>query len=483
MADQVNHEHKQYCEYADLWKKCRVVTEGEEAVKKERTKYLPMLTDQSTTDYDAYLMRAMFYEATGRTLQGLVGALHHKAPTLIDPTGKTDMKFFDDLVPNFMPFKSFLRDISEETLVTGRIGILVDVPKDTVGGKPFIVSYCAEDIINWRTRWYEGKEVLDLVVLQEQDQQVGEFETVCETQWRVLRMNQAKQYEQLVYKQDAKTKAFFVVEGPIVPTITGVPLDHIPFYFINCGGTTSYCYRPPLLALVNVNLSHYRNSADLEHGRHYTGLPTAWVAGFEGTDKNPLMLGSSKAWVSNNPQARAGFLEFTGQGLKTLETALETKEELMAVLGARLLEAPKNVAESADNQMVRRSAENSVISNIAETISEGMTKVCKEAARWMRLDDSKVSVEIPKEYLDMPIDAQLLGQLMAGLQGGTLSYDTWFYNMKRMKVVPDGRTQEEELNLIDEGRFGGLAFYSAGLNPDGTPIKEEPEEPKKSEEG
>lgn len=461
----VDTTHRQYDKFLEVWTRCRTVIEGEDAVKAAGQTYLPSLIGQESDKYKAYKMRAMFYEATGRTLQGMLGALHHEEPEMLSPTGKDDDKWFDALVPVHMPFHSYLRDVSEEVLTTGRIGVLVDIPKETssnVRATPYFSSYCAEDIINWRTSFKDGKEILTLVVLREEVEEVSHFKTNYVRQWRVLELVDGF-YEQTVYQKDEKTKMFFIVDGyPINPTKMGKKLERIPFYIINCGGNSTYVYNPPLLPLANVNLSHYRNSADLEHGRHYTGLPTPWVAGFS-AEAGALYMGSEKAWVSSEPNAKAGFLEFTGQGLKTLETALEQKQALMAILGARMLEAPKNVSESVDNQVVKRSSENSILANIAETISQGMTEACKCAADWLGESPDKICVKIETEYFDIPADPQMMAQLAASLQSGAISYETFFYNMKRMKVVPEERTLEEEQDMIDKGKFGGLSYDESML--------------------
>jgi Domain of unknown function (DUF4055) len=97
--------------------------------------------------------------------------------------------------------------------------------------------------------------------------------------------------------------------------------------------------------IIAVNLDHYRLDADYKHVVHFTALPTAWVSGF---DKSAtLIIGSSTAWVTETPGAAAGFLEFTGQGLKTFERAMDRDEHLLAVLGSRLLEGQKKVGETA----------------------------------------------------------------------------------------------------------------------------------------
>ena len=77
-----------------------------------------------------------------------------------------------------------------------------------------------------------------------------------------------------------------------------------------------------------------------------------------GFDKSAsLRIGSSTAWVTETAGATAGFLEFTGQGLQTFERAMDRDEKLLAVLGSRLLEGQKKVAETAQAIELRQSGE------------------------------------------------------------------------------------------------------------------------------
>jgi hypothetical protein len=80
-------------------------------------------------------------------------------------------------------------------------------------------------------------------------------------------------------------------------------------------------------------------------------------------------------------RASAGFLEYTGQGLKTFERALDRDERLMAGLGARLLESQKRVGETAEAIEIRQSGENSILGNLALSVSASPTRVLAWAGK------------------------------------------------------------------------------------------------------
>lgn len=129
-----------------------------------------------------------------------------------------------------------------------------------------------------------------------------------------------------------------------------------------------------------MNLDHYRLDADYKHGMHFTALPTAWVSGF---DKNEtLKIGSSTTWTTDTPGASAGFLEYTGQGLTTIERALDRDERMMAVLGARLLERQKKVGETAQSIELRQGGESSIAGSIAGSVSASMTQILRWVYWW-----------------------------------------------------------------------------------------------------
>src|SRR4029077_2647264 len=160
----------------------------------------------------------------------------------------------------------------------------------------------------------------------------------------------------------------------------GVPISFIPFAFHGPRHSRPEPDLLPLRDIIAVNLDHYRLDADYKHGLHFTALPTAWVSGFDKSAS--LRIGSSTAWITETPGATAGYLEFTGQGLTTFERAMDRDEKLMAVLGSRLLESQKKVGEAAQAIELRQAGENSILSNLATSVSASLTHVLRWAYWW-----------------------------------------------------------------------------------------------------
>ena len=75
----INDPHPEYEAMAERWKRCRAVAAGSDAVKAAGTEYLPrpegMAHSWGDAGYSAYLKRALFFNATSRTIDGLAGSI------------------------------------------------------------------------------------------------------------------------------------------------------------------------------------------------------------------------------------------------------------------------------------------------------------------------------------------------------------------------------------------------------------------------
>lgn len=454
--DRPDFKHPDYVKNMGYWRRCRLVIEGTDAVKDAGVEFLPMLGGQDPMEYEKYKGRALFFEASGRTTQGLLGALCGKEPQLVGPEGKDD--FFTTITSYVAPIKSFIKKIAEEVITVGRCGLLIDVSGGEEGGDPNLVFYAAESIFNWHTRNVDGKDQLTLVVLREEVTIPGRFSLSKEVRYRVLSLDPITgNYVQEVFVERASesggNKTEFTSLYLITPTKGGQPLKFIPFTFINSNGTTPAIALPPLIGLVNVNISHYRTEADLSHGLHFTALPIIHMSGFTKDTAPDVAAGSEVVWVTPKGTT-VEYLEFSGVGLGALTIALKEKEAKMVVLGASLLASPKPASESADNQRIRRSGENNVISNIADSVSEGLTTALIDLADWRGIGDSaNVSVSLNKEYTQDPANPQLLAQLINMLQSGAMSLESFHFNLSAMGLLPDGSTPEGERELVQEGDY------------------------------
>lgn len=455
----VNTERKDYQDFVPKWAKCRDVVSGEDAIKAAGEKYLPRLGGQESASYEAYKMRGMFYGGTARTKEALIGMVFRKEPTFAVPN--VVEPYLQDVTLNDTPMETFAVTTLGEVLTVGRYGILVDFQNDEVAEqkrRPYWVPYCTEQIINWRQTMHGGDKVLTLVVLKEtreQDKPDYGYEDV--TRWRVLQLLNGV-YTVNVWEKEKSPNAagidkFVLVEGPMTPTRRGATLDFIPFVIIGPTALGPDPQPPPLLELANVNLSLYRTETDLEHGAHWTALPTVVIIGaaLPGGDQGaaPLKIGSGSS-IDLPMNGDAKMLEFQGQGLGALEKRAAVKIERMAVLGARLIEAPESQQgnETVIGAQQRQTASHAVLKTIAKTTSQGLTRATRLLAWWMgatqNINDEAINMALNLAFDPTHVSGDLLKSLLLGVQSGAMSFK-WFYHLMTQAelTIPDVTADEE----------------------------------------
>lgn len=463
----IDTEHSDYTERKIQWEKLRDCAEGQEAVHSAGTKYLPKLSGQSTDDYKAYLNRTLFYGATARTIDGLTGMIFRKAPTIEVPAGMKDM--IRDVTLDGLDLLGFAEDIVEDVVEVGRCGILVDHPVAPAGAsqaqaeamniRPFLKHYDAESIFNWKTASVNNALVVTQVRLWEcvEVQGAKEFDTSERKQIRILDLNELGQYRQRVYvekKQIGSDGEKWEQFGPdIIPLKQGKPLTFIPFYFVGVKNGLPDAEKPPLIDLANANLSHYTSTADLEHGAHFTALPTAVILGHQdigddGVAPAEYRIGSANAWVFPNTETDVKYLEFQGQGLDALEKRIQKKEEYIAFLGARMLAPDKKGVESADTANIHRAGETSVLASLAAAVSQAIEDAVAFMAEWAGMS-GKVSFKLNNDFTAVKMTAQELTALFQTYQGGGMAFADFLYNLKRGEIIQEDRTEEDIRSEIE----------------------------------
>lgn len=423
---------------------------GQRQVKKRGVLYLPD-PDETETDekervarYKSYLLRAVFYGVTGRTLRGLVGMVFDKDPADEIPPLIEVVK--EDATGSGTTLAQQAQSALADVVALGRAGLFTDYPKtvapttrlDAMQGnvRPTLILYKPEQIINWRTRTVGAKVLLSLVVIKET--YVVEDDGFAETPGtlhRVLRLDDKNVYQVELYRD---------IEGPNLPafeTFTpkdgkGKPFNEIPFSFIGAEDNDPSVDRPPLLDLAELNLAHYRNSADHEESVFVVGQPT------------PVFAGLTKQWVDEVFQGKVRFgsrraipLPVNGSAeLLQMESntgafeAMEHKEKQMIALGAKLIEntgTEQTATEATQDNIM----DNSVLGTCARNVSQAYRKCLNWAYQYVTgdiVDDPEViDYELNTDFAARNMTAQDRAQVVSEWQNNAITFEEMRWNLKR----------------------------------------------------
>lgn len=443
----ITNLHPQYSARVGQWQRVRDCFDGQDAVKLKRTTYLPTLEGQKATDdsYTAYVERALFYPALERTVMGLIGMLLRRAPTVEVP--EVVQKDLEDITLADDTFDMLVLEVCQEMLLGGRVVLQVDW-QDALK-RPYWTVYPAEALVNWREEVIDGERRLVLAVFKER---VLDEEAVAKDPFSGATIEQFVEFalvdKACVVRKHRRLGDEWRVVDERQPARAGEALEFLPLIVFGPRGLYVPPDKPPLLDLVDLNLSHYRTSADLEHGRHFTALPTPYVTGWTGQDEK-LRIGAGVAWMVPDANAKVGMLEFTGQGLSELRLALEQKERQMAVIGARMLESQPRQAETAEAVRLRQTGDTATLGTLAQAISLGLQSAMRWHGWWYTQDEQAISVELSRDFLDTRLTPQEAEALFTQWQGGGISYATYFWNLQQGEWMRPDVTMEEERALID----------------------------------
>lgn len=450
----VNTPSEEFKDAKEVWETIEDVLDGARSVKSKGRKYLPILDRMSHYEYEAYKNRAQFFNATARTVNGLVGLVFRKAPNIILGAAETLRPNLNSCTVDGLSFSTFARSIFRQTLSYGRVGALVDAPAQ--GGLPYFTTYDADDIINWRKRKFpDGKIMADQIILEE-DIMVPRSDGFGSEEIEIFRelvLSEDGIYVQRVYYPvkglDGVTR--YELRETVAPTISGLGYfrNEIPFVVFGPHSTGVDIQKSPIEDIAELNILHYQRSAQLAHGQFYTATPTYWAVPPNNGETPEYVVGPNTVWLVDQPHS-CGILEYRGEGLKYLESACTQLENQMAGLGARLVANRANTAaESRDVADMRSKGETSLLFEIVDSVESGLTDLLKVWVRWQGRDPRDVQVKLNRDFVGSALEYRTWLQLDRAHEKGDIDDATYYGILFEGDVLPASFTHEDVKRLVD----------------------------------
>lgn len=464
-------QHPAYSASLLNWELVRDCVEGESAVKcrggssddqrtlsGSGTRYLPAPNPEDVSQdnvfrYQAYLKRASYVNFTGFTKESLVGMVYRKDSTIDLPSGIDYLN--DNADGGGTGLDQIIRDGLADSMETGRYGLLADYPKaeegltqaevQSLGLQATICTYPAESIVNWRWESIGSKMMLTMVSLKEMRKRYTddfEYDEVC--YHRVLWLQDGV-YVQVLFDNEDKPVAQDE-EGNAVITprkADGSTWDIIPFQFVGSQNNDPTPDKSILLDMANVNISHYRNSADYEESSFMVGQPTAAIAGLSQSWvtevlKDGVILGSRRALLL--PEGGSASL-MQADPNQMPEKGMERKEQQMVMIGARIIQDAGGV-ETAEAAKIKFAGQNSKLAVLASNWVSAMTNVVGWVGEFMGVTGD-VTVELNKNYYDKTADPQKIMAAIQLVDRGVIARSDLRSDLRRSGIIDHDRTDED----------------------------------------
>ena len=453
--------HRDYIANAGKWKKIRDVLAANcksylRDVSSSETD--PEYKTQRQTEYEN---GGVFYNFTKRTLSGMVGAVMRKPAEVMLPT---DVEY---LLTNCdgagLGLEAQSQDALREVDSVGRAGLLVDAPETAAATmaeqnagqlNPRIQLYTAENIINWRKTRKGSTQVLTMVVLREPYEYQSannEFDWLQGEQYRVLEIVDGK-YQQRLFVFDS-TGALIdgLLVEPVIPIVKGKPLDYIPFQFIGADNNDESVDPAPLETMADINIGHFRNSADVEDSAFYQ-QGTLILAPGENMNASTFKELYPKGLRMG---ARIGYNLGAGGSAQIVQPdpnnlsfeLMKSKEDQAVKAGAQLI--TPTVQITAEASRLQRGADTSIMATIAINVSKAYEQAIKWCGAFLGKDftDDDVTFELSTEFFLAQMTAQDRAAWVADINAGYLPATAYYAALRAAGVT--NWTDEEIEDAIE----------------------------------
>jgi hypothetical protein len=491
----INSTHPEYDALLADWIIMSDTHAGERAIKQQGALYLAPtvsmvssgmgLNQDGFVAYQNYKMRARFPDSVSTAVKALVGLMHTKPPTIELPASMEPMR--ENATNLGESLEVLLGRINESQLITGRIGLLLDVPMgEGAGSLPYIATYQAQSILNWDDGMSDPSLVrknLNLVVLDESGQQRGsDFQWHHVDKFRVLILGDLGTNEpamqgtyQVAVVQG--TGSEINAENLIIPSLGGRTLDFVPFTFINGSDVVTSPDHPPLLGLADLSLGIYRGEADYRQALFMQGQDTLVVTGVDDPD---MSFNTGAGGVIIIPvEADAKYIGVESSGLSEMRLALENDKSEASQRSGSMIDDSSKAKQSGDALRIRVVSRTATLNQLAKTGAFGLQQCLRQVAVWIGANPDEVVVTANMDFVNDTLGGEELVKLVTSKSMGAPISNESIHTLMEEKGLTQ-MTLEEELAAIElEEPLGGSSAADdlpgdEDLDEFGEPIQKKP---------
>lgn len=472
---------------------------GERQVKSKSAIYLPPTSSQVADGFGtseksvgqlAYLamkMRARFPNFAREAVQMAIGMMHSQPPIIEVPESMKGIRSSKG-----EPLEVLLRKINTEQLITGRVGLMADLPTNPSPGEdlPYLTTYVAERMINWDDGRAEQivPQTLNFIILDEtENERIAGFEWQLKEKYRVLIIGDEMENETKgLYVQGVFDAQLFDRSKLQAPTWRGRTLENIPFVIINSSDATSDVDDPPLLDLGNLCMTIYRAEADYRQNLFMQGQDTLVTVGGNFDTDATLRTGVG-ARIDMPLGGDVKYVGVNSSGLSEQREALGRLESRAGSMGAQTLDTTSRERESGDSLRIRVAARTADMNQIVETAAFALESILKTCAIWMGENPDEIKVKPNKEFGEMPLTGQTMVEMATARNlGFPISAKTMHDLARKRRMttrtfeeeIVEAKKEDEDDFVFAKAKTGDMAEDQPNDDPNNPISGDPPSEPK-----
>lgn len=467
--------HPDYDKTIDDVKLVRHAIEGEAAVKRESTTYLPhpsMLdkdTQQAKDRYKAYIGRAEFDNVAGQTEIELMGAFKNSAheidlPSqvayLLDDSDGDALSLSDaiNLTANNcleVKFHLLLAEFEDGGIEDGQQITVAE--KARLNQRAKIVHYPRETLTNWEFSKVNGRIQLSKACLTTEHIELDDnFKEKKYIKHLILSLDENGFYRQkLVKTQQGEA----VEEGEwIYPKALGKTMDYIPIEIaidskMIVGELPRQCgYLEPI---ARKDIHRYQVNADLKEKLAIL-QDTINTFGWTAQSWEEFKQINQRDYVATGVAVANQFPRDVTVDVMKLTTDgdahfryIELNEKQTKALGGRL--GDEVTDQTATEARIRSARENAILTSIAESCEQAFRKVVSYCCEFegLKINHNDIKINVNREFSSTEITPEQVRSLIEAKDGGLISKKTAAKLAKEGGLSDPEETLDEALEAIE----------------------------------
>ncbi len=418
--------------------------------------YLPQEQKEPDQAFQARLSRATYVPSFRKAVEGYAGVFSQFTLTDLPPSLEAERDDCDQHGNNLQAFFAMADCLS---MRDGGCAVMVEMPPEIVieseaerlalGRQPYLVLIERKNILNWKTEFIAGQEVLtQATILEWREVENGDFGFVLEPFFRVLTPG-GFQVWQINKSVGARQKLVMVEEGQT--SIEDVPLTWYSPQPQRWGHGL-----PPFRELSLLTLQHYRSRSDLSELLHRCALPVPVRRGalmMDGQTPPPLVIGPNS--VVDVPEGGDfAFAEPAGTSLAQQQQHLAHIEGL---INKETLAFMSGDSQAMTATQARLQA-GQVQSGLSLAAAQKSSLFEQLQFLWIEYtgEEATGSLEVAPQALEQRFEPQQIEQIRSLSDGGYLSKQTALQLLQRGGVLPIDFDVEEEIQGLESSDRAAL---------------------------
>lgn len=411
--------------------------------------YLPQEAKEPNPAYEVRLSRSTYVPSFRKAIEAMAGIFSQFSLSDISSSLEESLEDIDKAGNSLT---AFLAQADSLALRDGGCCVMVEMPQEVVieseaerrvlNRRPYLVLIKRENVLNWKTEYIAGQEVLvQATIVEWREVDNGGFGFTVEPYFRVLRPGSFEVWK-INNSPGAVQKLVMVEEG--LSSIEDVPLVWYSPQPQRWGNGM-----PPFRELSLLTLQHYRSRSDLAELLHRCALPVPVRRGAllaEGGNPPPLTIGPNSV-VDVPVDGDFNFAEPAGTSLEQQQKHLAHIEELINKETLAFMNSTKEVMTATQARLQ------------AGQVQSGLTLAAMQKAslfeqlQWLwceyMSEEPIGTLEVSAQALEQKLEPDQVAQIQSLADGGYISKNSTLELLQRGGVLPidfdiDEETQEME---------------------------------------